>query len=107
MRGGAVRRPEPAPVRGIDLGREPVPDATSLLRFRRFLEKNKPGEALFSRMSAELKLCGFKVQAGTIMDATIVGALSSTKNREKARDPETHQTRKAQRWYFGMKLRIG
>ncbi len=92
---------------GIDLGREPVPDATTLLRFRRLLETNKLGEALFSRVNAELKLRGYKVQTGTIVDATIIGAPSSTKNREKARDPEMHQTRKGQQWYFGMKLHIG
>jgi IS5 family transposase len=92
---------------GIDLGREPVPDATTLLRFRRLLETNKLGEALFSRVNAELKLRGYKVQTGTIVDATIIGAPSSTKNREKARDPEMHQTKKGQQWYFGMKLHIG
>jgi transposase, IS5 family len=92
---------------GIDLGREPVPDATTLLRFRRLLETNKLGEALFSRVNAELKLRGYKVQTGTIVDATIIGAPSSTKNRQKARDPEMHQTRKGQQWYFGMKLHIG
>jgi transposase, IS5 family len=92
---------------GIDLGREPVPDATTLLRFRRLLETHKLGEALFSRVNAELTLRGYKVQTGTIVDATIIGAPSSTKNREKARDPEMHQTKKGQQWYFGMKLHIG
>lgn len=92
---------------GIDLGREPVPDATTLLRFRRLLETKKLGEALFARVNAELKGRGYKVQTGTIVDATIIGAPSSTKNKQKARDPEMHQTRKGQQWYFGMKLHIG
>lgn len=92
---------------GIDLGREPVPDATTLLRFRRLLESNKLGEVLFVRVNEELKERGYKVQTGTIMDATIIGAPSSTKNKQKARDPEMHQTRKGQQWYFGMKLHIG
>lgn len=92
---------------GIDLGREPVPDATTLLKFRRLLGEHKLGEALFSRVGQELQAKGFKVNTGTIVDATIIGAPSSTKNADKARDPEMHQTRKGQQWYFGMKLHIG
>ena len=92
---------------GIDLGREPVPDATTLLKFRRLLNDNKLGEALFAKVGAELQARGFKVNTGTIVDATIIGAPSSTKNADKARDPEMHQTRKGQQWYFGMKLHIG
>ena len=92
---------------GIDLGREPVPDATTLLKFRRLLNDNKLGEALFAKVGQELQARGFKVNTGTIVDATIIGAPSSTKNADKARDPEMHQTRKGQQWYFGMKLHIG
>jgi IS5 family transposase len=92
---------------GIDLGREPVPDATTLLKFRRLLNSNKLGEALFAQVGQELQARGFKVNTGTIVDATIIGAPSSTKNADKARDPEMHQTRKGQQWYFGMKLHIG
>ena len=92
---------------GIDLGREPVPDATTLLKFRRLLSEHKLGEALFAKVGAELQARGFKVNTGTIVDATIIGAPSSTKNADKARDPEMHQTRKGQQWYFGMKLHIG
>ena len=73
---------------GIDLGRERVPDGTTLLKFRRLLETHKLG-------------------TGTIVDATIIGAPSSTKNADKQRDPEMHQTRKGQQWYFGMKCHIG
>jgi IS5 family transposase len=92
---------------GIDLGRERVPDATTLLKFRRLLEKHKLGEALFAKVGEVLQAQGLKVGTGTIVDATIIGAPSSTKNADKQRDPEMHQTRKGQQWYFGMKLHIG
>ena len=92
---------------GVDLGREPVPDATTMLKFRRLLNNNKLGEALFAQVGRELQARGFKVNTGTIVDATIIGAPSSTKNADKARDPEMHQTRKGRQWYFGMKLHIG
>jgi len=92
---------------GIDLGRERVPDATTLLKFRRLLEKHQLGEALFAKVGEVLQANGLKVGTGTIVDATIIGAPSSTKNADKARDPEMHQTRKGQQWYFGMKLHIG
>jgi IS5 family transposase len=92
---------------GVDLGRERVPDATTLLKFRRLLEKHKLGEALFAKVGEVLQAHGLKVGAGTIVDATIIGAPSSTKNKKKQRDPEMHQTRKGRQWYFGMKLHIG
>jgi IS5 family transposase len=92
---------------GIDLGREPVPDATTMLKFRRLLNDKKLGESLFAKVGAELQARGFKVSTGTIVDATIIGAPSSTKNADKARDPDMHQTRKGQQWYFGMKMHIG
>lgn len=92
---------------GIDLGRERVPDGTTLLKFRRLLERNKLGEQLFAKVGEVLQGRGLKVGTGTIVDATIIGAPSSTKNADKARDPEMHQTRKGQQWHFGMKLHIG
>ena len=92
---------------GIDLGRERVPDGTTLLKFRRLLETHKLGEALFAKVGAVLQTQGLKVGSGTIVDATIIGAPSSTKNAEGKRDPEMHQTRKGKQWYFGMKLHIG
>jgi IS5 family transposase len=92
---------------GIDLGRERVPDATTLLKFRRLLEDHKLGEALFAKVGEVLQAHGLKVGTGTIVDATIIGAPSSTKNADKKRDPEMHQTRKGQQWHFGMKLHIG
>ncbi len=92
---------------GIDLGRESVPDATTILKFRKLLNDNKLGEALFAQVGAVLQSKGFKLNTGTIVYATIIGAPSSTKNADKARDPDMHQTRKGQQWYFGMKLHIG
>ena len=92
---------------GIDLGCEPVPDATTMLKFRRLLNEHKLGEQLFSKVGEVLQQSGFKLKTGTIVDATIIGAPSSTKNADNARDPEMHQTRKGQQWYFGMKLHIG
>ena len=89
---------------GIDLGRERVPDATTLLKFRRRLEDHKLGEALFAKVGEVLQANGLKVGTGTIVDAEINGAPSSIKNAEKKRDPEIHQTRKGQQWHFGMKL---
>ena len=92
---------------GIDLGREPVPDETTILNFRHLLERHELGKALFERVNRHLASRGLTVAGGTIVDATIIAAPSSTKNKAKARDPEMHQTRKGQQWYFGMKLHIG
>jgi IS5 family transposase len=92
---------------GIDLGRERVPDATTLLKFRRLLEKHDLGAALFAKVGEVLQAQGLKVGNGTIVDATIIGAPSSTKNAQGERDPEMHQTRKGKQWFFGMKLHIG
>ena len=84
---------------GIDLGRERVPDATTLLKFRRLLETHQLGQALFAKVGEVLQAHGMKVGTGTIVDATIIGAPSSTKNAENKRDPEMHQTRKGQQWH--------
>ncbi|AOU97707.1 IS5 family transposase [Acidihalobacter yilgarnensis] len=92
---------------GIDLGRERVPDGTTLLKFRRLLEQHDLGATLFAQVNQTLQDRGLKVGTGTIVDATIIGAPSSTKNAHKTRDPDMHQTRKGQQWYFGMKLHIG
>ena len=71
------------------------------------MDKHQLGAALFARVGKELQARDIKVNTGTIVDATIIGAPSSTKNADKARDPDMHQTRKGQQWYFGMKLHIG
>jgi len=92
---------------GIDLGREPVPDATSLLRFRHLLEKHQLGEALFAEVGRLLQAKGLKLSGGTIVDATLIAAPSSTKNAEQRRDPEMKQTKKGNQWHFGMKVHVG
>jgi transposase, IS5 family len=78
---------------GIDLGREPVPDETTVCRFRHLLEAHDLGRQLFDEVQRHLAAKGLKVATGTIVDATIINAPSSTKNADKARDPEMHQTR--------------
>jgi len=92
---------------GIDLGQEPAPDETTVCRFRHLLESHDLGRALFEAVHRHLEANGMKVSTGTIVDATIINAPSSTKNADKARDPEMHQTKKGNQWYFGMKAHIG
>ncbi|KVD59151.1 IS5 family transposase, partial [Burkholderia ubonensis] len=92
---------------GIELGCEAVPDATTMLKFRRLLERHKLGERLFAEVGRVLQASGMKLNSGTIVDATLITAPSSTKNEQKARDPEMHQTCKGRQWHFGMKLHIG
>lgn len=92
---------------GIDLGREPVPDETTVCKFRHLLEAHELGPQIFATVNAHLAERGFKVTTGTIVDATIISAPSSTKNQEGKRDPEMHQTRKGNEWHFGMKAHIG
>jgi transposase, IS5 family len=92
---------------GIDLGREPVPDETTVCKFRHLLEKHDLGRQIFERVNEHLEACGLKVNAGTIVDATIISAPGSTKNATRSRDPEMHQTKKGNQWYFGMKAHFG
>jgi IS5 family transposase len=92
---------------GIDLGREPVPDETTICKCRHLLEAHELGKQLFTRIGEYLTKQGLQVSRGTIVDATIISAPSSTKNRTKERDPEMHQTKKGNQWYFGMKAHIG
>jgi len=92
---------------GIDLGREPVPDETTICKFRHLLEAHELGKQLFTRIGAYLTKQGLQVNRGTIVDATIIHSPSSTKNQTKERDPEMHQTKKGNQWYFGMKAHIG
>jgi len=91
----------------IDLGEERVPDATTLLKFRRLLEQRKLAMPMLERVNTLLARRGLKVSGGTMVDATIIQAPSSTKNATQSRDPEMHQTKKGNQWYFGMKLHIG
>lgn len=92
---------------GIDLGREPVPDETTVMRFRHLLEAHQLGAKLFEEVGRVLLARGLRLSRGTIVDATIIAAPSSTKNAEGSRDPEMHQTKKGNEWHFGMKMHVG
>jgi transposase, IS5 family len=92
---------------GIDLGREPVPDETTICKFRHLLEAHNLGEQLFVLIQDYLQENGLKISRGTIVDATIINAPSSTKNKDGQRDPEMRQTKKGNQWYFGMKAHVG
>ena len=87
--------------------REPIPDETTILTFRHLLERHSLGSRIFELINEHLASEGLKLSEGSIVDATIISAPSSTQNRERARDPEMHQTKKGNQWYFGMKLHIG
>jgi transposase, IS5 family len=89
------------------VGIERVPDALTLLKFRRLIEDKGLGTALFAKVGEVLQVQGLKVGAGTIVDAAIIAAPSSTKNAKGERVPEMHQTRKGKQWHYGMKLHIG
>ena len=92
---------------GIDLGVESAPDETTVCKFRHLLERAKLGKVLLKAVNEHLRRNGIKISNGTIVDATIIGAPSSTKNKDGERDPERHQTAKGKQWYFGMKAHIG
>ena len=91
----------------LELADEGVPDATTLLKFRRLLETHDLCKGLFSAINADLTARGLLLREGTLVDATLIAAPSSTKNQERQRDPEMHQTKKGNQWYFGMKAHIG
>lgn len=86
---------------------ERIPDETTILNFRHLLESHHLGEKLLQEINKHLASRGCKLRKGTIVDATLIEVPSSTKNKEKQRDPEMHQTRKGNQWYLGMKLHIG
>jgi IS5 family transposase len=92
---------------GIDLGREAVPDATTLLKFRHLLETAGLTKTIFDTINALLRERGLLMTKGTLVDATIIAAPSSTKNKERARDPEMGHTRKGKQYFFGAKAHIG
>jgi transposase, IS5 family len=92
---------------GIELNRDPVPDATTVLHFRHWLESHELTKGMFEEVRAMLEERGLLMRQGTIVDATIIAAPPSTKNKQKARDPEMHQTRKGNQWHFGMKAHVG
>jgi len=92
---------------GIDLAREAAPDATTLLKFRRLLEEKELTASIFTTINAHLAEQGLLMRAGTIVDATLIAAPSSTKNQDGKRDPDMHQAKKGNQWHFGMKAHIG
>ena len=92
---------------GIALISDRIPDETTILAFRHLLEQNNLGEEIFEVVKAHLKANGMAMKQGTIVDATIIAAPSSTKNKAGERDPEMHQTKKGNQWYFGMKVHLG
>jgi IS5 family transposase len=92
---------------GIELAEDAIPDESTILRFRHLLEEHKLTEAIFAEVRSLLEQKRLLLKSGTIVDATIIAAPPSTKNAEKARDPEMHQTRKGKQWHFGMKAHVG
>jgi len=92
---------------GLDFAVEQVPDATTLLHFRHLLDEHKLGEKLLAAQNEIFEEQGWIMRGGSIVDATIIAAPSSTKNATGQRDPEMHQTKKGNQWYFGMKAHIG
>ena len=92
---------------GIELSVDAVPDESTILRFRHLLERHQLTEAMFAAVRTLLEERRLLLKAGTIVDATIIEAPPSTKNAEKARDPEMHQTKKGRTWHFGMKAHVG
>lgn len=92
---------------GVELTVDAVPDETTILRFRHLLEQHRLTEAIFAHVRELLDTKGLLLKSGTIVDATIINAPSSTKNATGTRDPEMHQARKGNQWYFGMKVHVG
>ena len=91
----------------IDLASAPVPDETTILNFRHYLEEYRLTEKIFEKTKKYLSEKGLMLREGTIVDATIIDAPSSTKNQDRTRDPEMKQTKKGNQWYFGMKAHVG
>lgn len=91
----------------IDLSEEPVPDESTIPHFRHLMEKHDLGSKLFDAVNRYLAENGMTVTQSTIVDATIIAAPSSTKNKDKKRDPDMHQMKKGNQWYFGMKAHMG
>lgn len=92
---------------GLDAFEDVMPDESTILRFRHLLEEHDLAAAIFAEVGAELSEKGLTMKCGTVVDATLIAAPSSTKNRDRRRDPEMTQTRKGNQWHFGMKAHIG
>ena len=91
---------------GIDLGREAAPDETTICKFRHLIEEHALGKEILASVNAHLQAKGVAIGTGTIVDATIIAAASSTKNADGTRDPEMHQVKKGNQWHFGMKAHL-
>ena len=92
---------------GLDMGEDNLPDESTILRFRHLLEKHSLSLQLLATVNATLTAKGLLLKSGTVVDATLIAAPSSTKNSSGERDPEMHQTKKGNQWHFGMKAHIG
>ena len=92
---------------GLDAFEDVMPDESTILRFRHLLEKHDLAVAIFAEVNAVLSEKGLSMKRGTVVDATLIAAPSSTKNEDKKRDPEMTQTKKGNQWHFGMKAHIG
>ena len=92
---------------GLSRWDEHIPSESSILRFRHLLERHKLAEQILATVNALLQAKGLQLKAGTVVDATLIAAPSSTKNQSGERDPEMHQSKKGNQWYFGMKAHIG
>jgi transposase, IS5 family len=92
---------------GLELGRDAIPEETTILNFRHLLERHDLAKAVVAAVAAHLEARGALLRGGTIVDATLITASPSTKNRAGRRDPEMSQSKKGNQWYFGMKTHIG
>ena len=92
---------------GLDMGEDHLPDESTILRFRHLLEAHNLSVQILATVNATLTAKGLLLKQGTVVDATLIAAPSSTKNQEGERDPEMHQTKKGNQWHFGMKCHIG
>ena len=92
---------------GLELGRDVIPDETTILNFRHLLERHDLTKAVFAAVAEHLEAKGALLRGGTIVDATLIAASPSTKNKDGKRDPEMRQSKKGNQWYFGMKAHIG
>ncbi len=92
---------------GLELARDAIPDETTILNFRHLLERHDLTKAIFERVAEHLAAKGELLRGGTIVDATLIAASPSTKNKEQRRDPEMSSSKKGNQWYFGMKAHVG
>jgi IS5 family transposase len=106
MEDALIEVPSMRRIAGIDMISDRIPDEITILKFRHLLEKHDLGQQIFGVVKAHLKANGMAMKQGTIIDATLIAAPSSTKNEKKERDPEMHQTKNRNQWYFGMKVHI-